>query len=361
MNAKAYNKTKLKIWLIQTILNLFLLILFIFSGANVFLYGWVANSFTNPYIQFISYMLCTGIFAGIFFFPFNFYSGYLLEKKYNLSEQSLTAWFIESGKGLILTIMLGIPLLISFFYLLRNYPDTWWFWFGSLIFIFSVGLAVIFPVIILPLFYKQKPIEEPELTSMIQKIVSKAGLKIKFISEFNLSKTTKKGNAMLAGMGKTKRVLIGDTLLQSFTVNEIETILAHELGHSHHKHIIKNVFIGTLQSYFMYWLMSVVYAKFVTMAGFRHVAEIPALPILALAAMIFGILQSPVFTYISRRFEYQADAYGIKLSGKPDVFITALEKLTEQNLGDREPHPFVEWYMYSHPSVNNRIKAVKSL
>ena len=176
-----------------------------------------------------------------------------------------------------------------------------------------------------------------------------------------MSKTTKKANAMFTGFGKTKRILLGDTLLNNFTNEEIVTVIAHELGHYKYKHILKNLIIGTFLSFFTLFCISEMYIILLPYLGYHSITEISALPLLVVIGMITGILFSPLSAGISKKFEFQADRFAVSVTGKHDIYIQTLNKLNEQNLGDRDPNVFVEWFFYSHPSISNRIKAIEKL
>ena len=173
-----------------------------------------------------------------------------------------------------------------------------------------------------------------------------------------MSKNTKKANAAFTGIGKSKRILLGDTLLDNFSNDEIETVIAHELGHYKKKHIIKNLIIGTASSFITLFLISFLYEISLHWFGFAAITTIAALPLLALWMMLVSLITSPFTNILSRKFEYEADEYAVTSTLKADAFILTLKKLTYQNLGDKEPHPFVEWFFYSHPSIKNRTAAI---
>ncbi|OGU33645.1 MAG: hypothetical protein A2068_10210 [Ignavibacteria bacterium GWB2_35_6b] len=137
--------------------------------------------------------------------------------------------------------------------------------------------------------------------------------------------------------------------------------MAHELGHYKRKHIVKNIFIGTVFSFLTFFLIAKLYEISLPYFGFENITEIAALPLLTIWAMLIGLVQQPISNIISRKFEYEADEYAVKSTGKKEAFISTLDKLTEQNLGDREPHPFVEWFFYSHPSIKNRTNYINSI
>lgn len=257
--------------------------------------------------------------------------------------------------------MIGIPILFIFYYLLNLFNDLWWLPFGIVLFIISVFLARILPIIILPIFYKVTPLENDELKNKILELSKDAGLSVENIYKFNMSKNTKKANAAFTGLGKSKRILLGDTLLENYTNDEIETVIAHELGHYKRKHIIKNIFIGAVTSFAMFFLISKFYSLSLPYFGFNSLTTIAALPLLGLWATLISLIITPISNSISRKFEYEADRYSVEATNKKDAFICTLEKLTDQNLGDREPHPIVEWFFYSHPSIKKRFEALKNI
>ena len=204
-------------------------------------------------------------------------------------------------------------------------------------------------------------IENKSLKTRIVKLSKDAGLNVQNVYKFNMSKNTKKANAAFTGLGKTKRIILGDTLLDNYSYDQIETVMAHELGHYKRKHIVKNIFIGTVFSFLTFFLIAKLYEISLPYFGFENITEIAALPLLTIWAMLIGLVQQPISNIISRKFEYEADEYAVKSTGKKEAFISTLDKLTEQNLGDREPHPFVEWFFYSHPSIKNRTNYINSI
>ena len=183
-------------------------------------------------------------------------------------------------------------------------------------------------------------------------------MRVENVYKFDMSKNTKKANAAFTGLGKSKRILLGDTLLENYSKDEIETVIAHEVGHYKKKHIIKNIIIGTASSFLTLFVIAVLYENTIGIFGFNSITEIAALPLLSLWGAVIALIQSPLSNILSRKFEYEADEYAVTVTGKAAPYISTLEKLTEQNLGDKDPHPFIEWFFYSHPSIKNRIKAL---
>ncbi len=361
MNSKKYNNIKLGVGIAKTIFTFVLVFLFVVLGYSSALVSYLESYSQNQYIILLLFVLVTGLFFSILFFPINFYTEFYLEHKYKLSNQTFIAWIWENLKAALIGGVIGLPLLLLFYYILQDYGNLWWLPLSIVLFFVSVILAKIVPIVILPLFYKVTPIEDDDLKKRIYNLSKNVNLNIENIFQFNMSKDTKKANAAFTGLGKTKKILLGDTLTKEFTNDEIETVIAHELGHYKHKHIIKNIIISTITSFLTLYLLSILYSISISWFGFNSIAEIAALPILSLWGMVLGLVQTPLMNIISRKFEYEADAYAIAATNKKEVFINTLNKLTEQNLSDKDPHPLVEWFFYSHPSTKRRVEFLKGL
>lgn len=359
MDAKKYNNTKLGIGITKAIVGFILVLLFVWMGYSNKLEEYISSFIINSYLQFLVFVFAIGVVSSVLFAPVNFYTGFYLEHKYKLSNQTFVKWILENLKSSIVSLVIGIPILLAFYFVMNQFGDLWWLPFAVLMFFVSVVLAQIFPVLILPIFYKLIPLENEELKIKVQSLALDAGIKIENIYKFDMSKNTKKANAAFTGLGKTKRIILGDTLIDNYSNEEIETVIAHELGHYKRKHIVKNIIIGTVTSFLTLFLIAILYKNSLGWFDFYSITQIAALPLLALWSMLIGLIQSPLGNILSRKFEYEADEYAINMTKMPKEFINTLEKLTEQNLGDKEPHPFVEWFFYSHPSIKNRINAIK--
>lgn len=355
---KKYNNIKLTIGIGEGIVSFILLLLFVYLGYSLQLENFLLNYFSNSYSLFISFLLAIGIVGSVLSFPVSYYSGFYLEHKYNLSNQTFWKWILENFKGLLVSLVIGIPILLTFYYVLNTFYSLWWLPFAIIMFFISVVLSQIFPILIFPIFYKVTPIEDETLKGKIKSLGQKAGIKVENVYKFNMSKNTKKANAAFTGLGKTKRIILGDTLLDQYSVEEIVSVIAHELGHYKKKHIVKNIFIGTASSFLTLFIIALLYQNSLIWFGFDSITQVAALPLLALWSMLIGIIQTPLGNILSRKFEYEADEYAVIETKNPLAFKNTLEKLTDQNLGDKEPHPFVEWFFYSHPSIKNRIDAI---
>ena len=359
--AKKYNNIKLAVGITKGIVSFILLLLFVALGYSAELENSIRMYVSNSYLVLLIYVLVLGLISSVLFFPVSYYVEFHLEHKYNLSNQTFGKWIWENLKEALVGSAIGLPILLAFYFVLNFYGPLWWLPFGIIMFVVSVLLARIVPIFILPLFYKVTPIEDSTLKDRIVELSTAAGLKVENVFKFDMSKNTKKANAAFTGLGKTKRIILGDTLLENFSHDEIETVIAHELGHYKKKHIVKNIIIGTATSFLTLFIIAWLYKNSLSWFDFKSITQIAALPLLALWSMLIGLIQTPLGNILSRKFEYEADEYAVTETRTPKVFINTLEKLNEQNLGDKEPHPFVEWFFYSHPSVKRRVEAINSI
>lgn len=236
--AKKYEKIKLSVNIIESVLYLILLFAFLYLGYSKKLELFAFGYTTNPYIALVIYGLVIGLVSSVLSFPIDYFFGFRLEHKFGLSNLTFFGWIGEKAKAALVGAVIGAPIAFLFYWLISNY-ELWWFYLGCIVFGYSVILAQIAPVLIFPLFYKFTPIENEDIKNRLMDLCSRAGFKVSGVYKFNMSKTTKKANAAFTGLGRTKRIILGDTLLETFTEKEIETVFAHELGHYKKGHIVK--------------------------------------------------------------------------------------------------------------------------
>jgi STE24 endopeptidase len=354
-NEKQYNKIKLRLSIIDLVLDLLLVTVLAFSGISIFIAG-LASVTGNIYGNFLVFIMIIGVCFSVIGLPFDFYGSYIVEHRFGLSNQTILKWIWERVKSTAVSLIIGVPIALVFYFLILKMGDTWWIYFSCFIFIISVFLARIAPVVIFPLFYKFKKLEDGEIKSRLEKILSDVNINIKGIFSFNMSKDTKKANAGFTGLGKSKRIILSDTLLEKFTPDEIAVVFAHEAGHYKHRHIIKNIVFSTVVIFVLFYICSLLHSFTIKSMGFENVYDLAALPALVFYLTLAGLIMMPVTNSISRKYEFQADEYAIKITANIDSFISTMEKLAEINLADKEPHPVVEFFLYSHPSIKRRIE-----
>jgi STE24 endopeptidase len=293
-------------------------------------------------------------------FPLSFYSGYIDEHMYGLSNHSLSSYFFERLKSLLIGALIGMPVLLVFYFILKTFPHDWWLVFGLFIFGFSFVLNRLFPVLILPLFHKLVPIENPDLSGAIDRISQKAGVNVNGVFSFDMSKNTKKVNAAFTGIGKSKRIILGDTLISNFSNDEVVTVFAHEAGHYFHKHVLKLTLLSVAVTFGGLFLTSVLYALLVKQFGFAGPASLAALPLLSLLLGTYGFVTAPVSNIVSRKFEVEADAFALQATRDKEAFISTMNKLADYNLSEKSPNRFIEFLFHSHPSIEKRIQFARS-
>lgn len=359
--AKRYNTIRLVLSLSLTALGWVFLLLIVTTGFSVIVERWAYSIFSSSYLALLIFGAVIGIMTLVLFFPLSFYTGYVLEHRYGLSTQSVTSYLWERIKGILVAVVIGIPLFFVFYFFLNTYENYWWIPVGLFAFFFSVILGKLAPVLIFPLFYRFVPLENEEIADRVRQRCESVGMKVEGVFQFDLSKTTRKANAAFTGIGKSKRILLGDNLVDNFPVEEIDAVVAHELGHFKKKHLWKMMGVAGALTFLGLYIVSVVYSEWSAEMGFESITRLAALPLLGLLLGIYGFVTGPVQNAISRHHERVADHFSREmLGGNEEPLVAALERLADMNLSDRSPHPIVEFLFHSHPSVKHRIGYLKT-
>jgi STE24 endopeptidase len=291
-------------------------------------------------------------------FPLSFYSGHVLEHRFSLSTQTFAAWLWRYAKRILLGMALGMSLMLGLFWLIWTTGPIWWLVAAGAFFLVSILLGQLAPVLILPLFYKIEKLDAPELTGRIDALAAGTGLSIEGVYRLDLSQETVKANAMLAGLGRTRRVLLGDTLLKGFSPEEIEVIFAHEIGHHVFHHIRKMIAAGIFYSAAGFFLCDRILAAWA--AGGQTPLDYSQLPVYTLPLVmfiltLFAMLLEPLQNIISRHYERQSDQYAINRTGNKEAYISAFRKLAKLNKDDPNPHPLEVFLFHSHPPIAERL------
>ncbi len=295
--------------------------------------------------------------AGI---PLEFY-GFRLEHRYQLSNQSLSAWMKDEFKGLLLGLVLGGLLGEMVYWLIRTQGDHWWVYAWLSFSLLVVFFAQIAPIVVLPIFYKFIPLENEELRARLVRLSERAGTRVRGVYEWKLSEKSKKANAALTGLGSTRRIILADTLLQNYSDDEIEAVLAHELGHHVHKHILGSIVVQGVISLVGFWAVALALdaaPRFWPSLGGPH--DFANMPLLLLVASALSLLLVPAVNAYSRRNERQADLYCWKSIPAVQPFVSAMQKLAAQNLSETTPSKWVEMLFHSHPAISKRIAAAEA-
>jgi STE24 endopeptidase len=292
--------------------------------------------------------------------PFAYYQGHLLEHRYGLSTQSTGHWLSDQAKGVALGLALAVAGTFVVFYTLREWPGDWW-WISAAVFAAAtIGLARLAPVVLLPIFYTFKPLDRPALAARLMALATRARTDVVGVFEWVLSSHTRKANAALAGLGKTRRILVSDTLLADYSEDEIEVILAHELAHHVHRDLWRGLAVQTLALVGGFYVADLALAAAADPLGLRGVSDPAALPALLLVGGAWTCALLPVINAVSRAQERAADRYALQTTRNVDAFVTAMKRLSQQNLAEEYPSRLVRWLFYSHPPIRERIEAART-
>ncbi|MEM2900217.1 MAG: M48 family metallopeptidase [Thermoplasmata archaeon] len=357
--SKIYSKNRLIVGLVNGFLlpSLFLA-LFLISVASAMVRDFATTLSDNFYIQVAIYGIIFFSFVTFIDLPASFYMGYIYEHKYGLSNQTAKSWFVDFFKSLILLYAFSIPALLIFYYLLSNF-QFWWVFAGIVALIFSVIVTAVVPVVLIPIFYKVEPYSDEEHKRHLKEMAKKAGVSnIEKILVVRESAKSKKANAAFAGLGKTKRILLFDTLLEKFTRDEIEAAVAHELGHYAHKDLIKGLILDGVTIFPSLFAIDYILRSSVGLWGIHAVYDIAAFPLILLSSLLINFAISPISNAISRKFEMDADTFSLDMTNNPLAEISLEKRLADLDLEDTSPKPIVEFLFYSHPSVEKRIRNV---
>jgi len=301
--------------------------------------------------------------GGIAGLPFSLYDTFVLEKKYGFSTITWKIWVADLIKSLIVSaILMGI--MISAFMAFVSYlPKSWWFWAWAFFTLFEIGLLWLYPVLIAPLFNKYEPIKDELLKEKITTLLDKVGLKAKGIYQVDAGKRSRHTNAYFTGIGKTKRIVLYDTLLASHSPEEIIAVLAHEIGHWKKKHILKQLIFMIGVSLVLLYLVYLIVGSPILYSAFR-IQYTPVYAGLFLVSLYLGALRfflSPIGAAVMRKYEREADKMAFELTGISQPMISALKRLAKDNLSNLHPHPLYVWFYYSHPPLIERIEYLQTM
>lgn len=307
--------------------------------------------------QVLAYCVILLIAYQVITLPLAYYSGFVLSHRFGLSTMSRAAWIGDLLKGFALSLVLEAVLIELIYTLLAVQPQWWWLWVGLILLLFTVVMANLAPVLILPLFYKFTPLPEGELTQRLLALAARAHTNVRGVFSMQMSSKTTAANAALMGLGNTRRVVLGDTMIDRYTVDEIEVVLAHELGHHVHHDIWKLIIsqsiitlVGLyLANLLLHWAVDVQHY-------YLALTDAATIPFLFLLTGLFGLIMMPISNGYSRAIEYQADEYALVSTQKVDAFKSAMTRLANQNLAEIEPSPVVEFFFLDHPSIGKRLK-----
>ena len=351
--ALKYENISRKLLLLELTLTAIILLAILFSGIFVRL-NTVLDS-PRPWIISV-YLVLLLIIPAIISAPISYYSEFVLGRRFGLSTQSFKSWAVDKMKSGLLTLALGLIMIIFIYWMLEIAPQLWWVWSGCFLVLLVIVIARLTPTLLIPIFYKLEPLQDAGLEDRLRRLCDRAGTTVMGIFTMNLSSKSTTANAMLAGIGNTRRIILTDTLLQTYTAGEIEVILAHELGHHLHRDIVKLIVLQSLVIFLGLFIVHLVLTGAAGFFGYQSPGNPASLPLLVTVLAVYNAIVTPVINAYSRSIESAADAAAIELTANPAEFISAMTRLVDQNLSVASPKRWVELLFYSHPPYNKRIK-----
>jgi STE24 endopeptidase len=358
--ATRYHRLQRRASILATATTALVLLLLLLSGASSAIRSIVTTATSSSLFFAVSgYVLVLGCVLELVSLPFAFYQGVTLERRYGLSTQTTGAWWIDHLKAAAISLVFGIIAALIVVSLIRWDPERWWVYAAVAFTATLVLLAQLAPVVLLPLFYQITPLTKDALRDRLLVLANKAGARVVGVFEWRLSDRTKKANAVLAGIGKTRRILLSDTLLEQHSDDEIEVILAHELAHHVYRDIWSAILVETILIALGCYVADLVLTAFAGSFGLEGKGDVAALPLLALAAGFVSLTLMPLGNALSRAHERRADRYALEMTRNAPAFITAMRRLAAQNLAEEEPSRLVQVLFHTHPPISQRIEAAR--
>jgi Zn-dependent protease with chaperone function len=359
--ARRYNRTRRWLGIADFGIGFALLIVLLATGWTGSLRDLAYQAAGQGYVLAVAlYVLMLLVISKLLGLGFDFY-GFRLEHRFHLSNQRLRAWIWDEAKGFLVGLVLATIVVELLYFIMREFPEHWWLLTWAVFLGFFVLIAQLAPVVLFPIFYKFEPLQDTDLKDRLVRLGRQAGTRVRGVYKWHLSEKSKKANAALTGLGSTRRIILADTLLDNYSPDEIEAVLAHELGHHVHKHILKGILVQAAVTLVGFWAANwVLHYATDRWKMFEMLSDFANLPLLVLVATALSILLMPALNAYSRYNERQADLYAFRSIATVEPFISSMNKLAAQNLAERTPSKWVEWLFHSHPAISRRVAAAEA-
>ena len=330
------------------------------AGESAALRSWVLSLTLPGWVAGSIFLVLLYTIGSVLGWPYAYLGGYWLDRSFGLSTQSRRSWAADLLKsfalGLAAVVVVGNVLL----WLLQTLPAVWWLLAWALGVLVTLVLGFLAPVLLAPIFYRFKPLQDPALRSRFESLAAKAGVPVLGVFEMGASAKTRRSNAAVMGFGRTRRVVVTDTMLRTYTPDEVESVLAHELGHQRFRDPLTGVAVGAAISLVMWSVAAFAYAATYRPLGISSLGDMAGLPLLLLYSAVVSTALGPPELWWSRRRESRADRFSLELTKKPQAFASAMVRLHDQNLSIAHPRPWELWLHYSHPPGGERVEAARA-
>jgi STE24 endopeptidase len=361
--AKRYSRMRLAVLLATTAWSVLRLAWFASDRRAARLKSAVARTVPDKRLAAPTFIALTAALSWLASLPLSYLGGHVVERRFGLTKQSNRSWFGDQLKGLLLGVLLQTPLLTGAFAVIRRRPRDWWLILAGAIVPLTVLLNNLGPVLLMPLFNKFELLRDDTLRARIQALAARSGVRISDVYEMDMSRQSEKPNAFFTGLGNTKRIVLGDTLLERFATDEVEGVVAHELGHQVHGDMWRMTGLAAGAGFAAAWFLSLAAPRAVRKTkertGVEDIGDEAALPILALLMTAFGIALMPLLAAFSRAIERRTDRYALELTRDGEAYARAMERLAAQHLDDPDPPALMAFMLHSHPPIIERIQTAR--
>ncbi len=359
-----YTQTKLRFHWIQQAFSVVVIWLMILGQFFGWMDRFVANYLPEgTLIHQIAYPLAIAVVFYLLSLPFNIYFQFVIEERFGFNKTTAKTYITDQIKTILISLALGIPLLAILFKLVESLGSYWWIAGWGVVLLFQLFFTALFPVIFVPLFYKLTPLSEGVLKERLIELAKKLKFRMSGIYTIDSSKRSTHSNAFFAGIGKAKRIVLFDTLVNNLTISEIVCVIGHEMGHNKLHHVLKNLLLGAVTSFVGFFILSKVlmWPPFFNAFGISNPSAHTGLVLFALFSGVFTFPLNPLMKWLSRKYEYESDQFSAKVTCEPQCMTSSLVKLSKDNLANLTPHPWYSFYHYSHPTTTERAEALKSV
>ncbi|MGA8617688.1 MAG: M48 family metallopeptidase [Candidatus Sulfotelmatobacter sp.] len=358
--ARRYNRIHRWLGVADFVLGLVFLVFLLLTGWTAWLRDLaLRRGFQNYTLAVFVYLFFLLLISKALGFGLDYY-GFQLERKFQLSTQRIRSWLWDEVKGFLVGLVLAGIVVELLYFMIRQYPQHWWVITWALFMVLFILMAQLAPVALLPIFYKFEPLDNEDLRRRLVQLSERAGTRVRGVYRWKLSEKSKKANAALTGLGNTRRIILADTLLDNYGPEEIEAVLAHELGHHVHRHILKSILVQAGITLLGFWAANWVLHYSVDHHMFEELSDFANFPLLAITATVLSLLLMPALNAYSRYNERQADRYAFESIASVEPFISSMNKLAQQNLAERTPSKWVEALFHSHPAISKRVAAAEA-
>jgi len=358
----AYTAENSRVAIVESILDNVVVVLFMFAGMLGLYDRWIASLSHSFLLNGILFFLILVYVQTLIAVPFSLYQHFTIEHRYGFNTMTFRLWLTDLLKTFVLSSILGGLVILAALSIVQASPEWWWLWVWLFFLLFSLGMMFISPYVIEPLFFKTEPVKAEGLEEKVRRLMEQAGLKVSRVFQMDASRRSRHSNAYFTGIGRVKRIVLFDTLIEQMTHDEILAVLAHEIGHWKKRHVLKRLVLTEVTVFCGLYLAYVLVQRdeLSGLLGFTGLSFYARFVIIGFLGALVMFPLTPLFSALSRRDEREADAFAAELTGHPENMASALVKLSRENLSNLHPHPWYAAFYYSHPPVVERIRKLKS-